>query len=318
MVRDSTLEELLRDCPNNWGKWGEKDEIGCLNYLDENQVLRGIKAVSKGKVFSLGVPIAHPNGDPVFPGRTQAIRINRRDRASYVTGKVERRYGGLESADDLIIMYLHGTTHIDALGHPWYGDKIWNGYNANETVHTVTKASIFPIAQKGIIGRGVLIDVARCKGKDHLSRGEEIKLEDLITCSEKQGIKIEKRDIILIRTGWLKLFYEKGKDEFYRDFLEPGLTYRKETVNWFKEMEIPLLGTDTLANEMTKHPETGIMLPLHAALIRNLGVIFNEIVWLEDLANDCAMDNKWDFLYVASPLKVYGGTGSPVNPLAIK
>jgi kynurenine formamidase len=83
-------------------------------------------------------------------------------------------------------------------------------------------------------------------------------------------------------------------------------------------MEIPSLGSDTVASEQTVHPESETLVPLHAALLRNLGVVFNEIDWLADLADDCAKDGQYTFLFVGAPLKVVGGAGSPVNPIVIK
>jgi kynurenine formamidase len=83
-------------------------------------------------------------------------------------------------------------------------------------------------------------------------------------------------------------------------------------------MEIPNLVTDTMANEVTMDPVHGVMLPLHNALMRNLGVAFSEIIALDSLAQDCAADGQWTFLYTAAPLKVVGGSGAPVNPIVIK
>ena len=144
-------------------------------------------------------------------------------------------------------------------------------------------------------------------------------LADLLACAQAQGTVIEKHDILLIRTGWLTVFYDQGPAVFYAEpFLEPGLTFSRELVEWFHDMEIPLLGTDTIANEVTVDPESGLILPLHSALMRNLGVIFNEILWLEDLAGACAADGQYKFFYTAAPLKVFRGTGAPVNPIAIR
>lgn len=89
-------------------------------------------------------------------------------------------------------------------------------------------------------------------------------------------------------------------------------------VEWFQQREIPNLVTDTIANEVTFEPDTGVALRLHCALMRNLGVALTEIAWLDDLADACAGDGRWSFLYVAAPLKVVGGAGAPVNPVAIR
>jgi kynurenine formamidase len=124
--------------------------------------------------------------------------------------------------------------------------------------------------------------------------------------------------VLLIRTGWLKYFYAVPNEEFYEGFVEPGLTYSRELVEWFQQKEIPNLVTDTIANEVTYDPESGVALPLHAALLRNLGLSMAEIIWLDDLADACAADGRWDFLYTAAPLKIHEATGAPVNPVVIR
>ena len=89
-------------------------------------------------------------------------------------------------------------------------------------------------------------------------------------------------------------------------------------MQWFADMEIPNLVTDTIANEVTFDPNNGVALVLHNALMRNLGVTLTEIADLEKLAEDCADDGVYEFFYAAAPLKVAQGSGSPVNPIAIK
>ncbi|GAB3618346.1 cyclase family protein [Okibacterium endophyticum] len=312
------LTELLKDAPSNWGRWGSGDEVGALNFLTQDEVRRGTAAVRSGKTFTLGVPIAHPDGDPIWPGRRTAQRFNIRDRGDFLAGHGIDYAGGLQDADDMIIMYLQGSTQYDALGHVWYGDHIWNGYPAEETAGSLHKASVFPLAQRGIVGHAVLIDMARHRGKEVLARGETFTHKDLLDAAAAQGTEIRKHDILIIRTGWIGSYYKQTEAEFYRDFLEPGLTYSPDLLHWFHEMEIPNLATDTFANEVTVDPESGVVLPLHVALMRNMGITLAEILLLDELAADCAADGQWDFLYTAGPLKVYGGTGAPVNPIAIK
>ena len=100
----------------------------------------------------------------------------------------------------------------------------------------------------------------------------------------------------------MKYWYELNDPEsFYDGFCEPGLTYSRELVEWFQQREIPNLVTDTIANEVTFDPKSGVALPLHCALMRNLGVTLTEIAWLDDLADACAADDRWSFLYVAAP-----------------
>lgn len=317
MTEAPSMEELLRDAPMNWGKWGEDDEVGSLNYLTAQEVLRGVAHVRTGSVFTLQRLIGDPKGDPVWPGRAPAERTMILDESSWDSADAPSFPGGLHYADDKIDAFLQGSTQYDALGHVWYGGKIWNGYDARTTVGGLERASVEPIAQRGVVGRGILLDLARFRGKDNLEKGETFTHEDLEACAKDQGVTIEKHDILIVRTNFLKLFFDQG-DAFYEGFCEPGLVYSPELVRWFKQLEIPNLVTDTIANEVTVDPNNGVALPLHCALMRNLGVALTEICDLEKLAASCAQDGQYTFLYTAAPLKVHRASGSPVNPVVIK
>ncbi|MCY7396793.1 MAG: cyclase family protein [Nocardioides sp.] len=311
------LTDLLKDSPSNWGKWGEDDEVGSLNYLGPEQVLAAAGLIRSGKVFTLQRLIGDPKGDPVWPGRTPAERTQILDESNWDGDDGPAFPGGLHYADDKINAFLQGSTQYDALGHVWYGGQIYNGYDARTTIGGLDKASIQPIAERGVVGRAVLLDMARFRGKDNLDPAETYTHEDLLACAEAQGVEVRKRDILIIRTNYLKLFFELG-DTFYEDFCEPGLVYSPELVQWFADMEIPNLVTDTIANEVTFDPNNGVALVLHNALMRNLGVTLTEIADLEKLAEDCAADGVYELFYAAAPLKVAQGSGSPVNPLVIK
>ncbi|CRM14920.1 Putative cyclase [Pseudomonas sp. 31 E 6] len=312
-----TMEELLGDAPSNWGRWGAEDEVGSLNYLTAQEVMRGVAHIKTGSVFTLQRMIGDPAGDPVWPGRTPAERTMVLDESSWDNDHGPCYPGGLHYADDKIDAFLQGSTQYDALGHLWYGGKIWNGYDARTTVGGLDKASVAPIGERGVVGRGVLLDMARHRGKRMLDKGETFTHRDLEACAEAQGHSIEPHDILIIRTNFLQAFYEQG-EAFYDGFCEPGLTYSQELVQWFYDKKIPNLVTDTIANEVTIDPVSGVALPLHCALMRNLGIAFTEICNLETLAESCAKDGQYTFLYVAAPLKVHRATGSPVNPVVIK
>ncbi len=316
-----TMGELLGDdTPNNWGKWGPDDEVGALNYLDAAAALKGAAEIRSGETFTLQIQMGYPEapGDPLWPGREAAKRHNVIDEGFWDRGEGKEFPGGLHYADDVATIYTQGSTQYDALGHVWYDGKIWNGYDAKETIGGMHKASVLPIAEKGIVGRGVLIDMARHRGKSHLDKAETFDHTDLEAAAAAQGVTIEPRDILLVRTGFIPYWYETTPEEFYEDFCEPGLTYSRELVEWFQRMEIPNLVTDTIANEVTFDPVSGCALPLHCSLMRNLGVTLTEIAWLDDLAEACAADGRWTFMYTAAPLKLVQGTGAPVNPVVIR
>lgn len=316
------MHELLGDAaPSNWGKWGPDDELGTLNYLDTSEVLRGVQHIKSGETFTLQIQMGRTEspGDPLWPAREGIKRQNVLDESSWDGDGAPAFPGGLHYADDTALMFLQGSTQYDALGHVWYDGKLWNGYDARTTVGKMEKASVLPIAEKGVVGRGVLIDMARHRGKVSLDKKETFDHNDLEAAAQAQGVTIEPHDILLIRTGWMNYWYElNNPKEFYDEFCEPGLTYSRELVEWFQNREIANLVTDTIANEVTNDPESGVALPLHCALMRNLGVVFTEMAWLDDLADACSADGRWSFLYTAAPLKVVNGTGAPVNPIVIR
>ena len=123
---------------------------------------------------------------------------------------------------------------------------------------------------------------------------------------------------MLVRTGYNTVFYEDGPDAYYKDMREPGIAYSKELAEWFHQMEISAFGTDTMGGEEYPPAKTTNQGPIHILLMHGMGITIEEMLWLEDLASDCSQDKQYDFLYVCSPLKFIGGTGSPINPIAIK
>jgi len=225
------LGDLLKDSPSNWGKWGADDEVGSLNYLGPEQVLAAARLVSSGKIFTLQRLIGDPKGDPVWPGRTPAERTQILDESSWDGADAPAFPGGLHYADDKISAFLQGSTQYDALGHVWYDGQLWNGYDARTTVGGLDKASVEPIAQRGVVGRGLLVDMARHRGKENLDAAETYTHDDLLACAEAQGTPIQKRDILIVRTNFLKLFFDLG-DKFYEGSLRarPGLQPRARAV----------------------------------------------------------------------------------------
>ena len=311
------LRDLLSRAPRNWGRWRGDDEVGALNYLGADELKLGLAAVRHHQSHTLGVPVAHPAGDPVFPGRWAARHYMVADKAGFAAGHWHPMPGGLEFADDYVSGFAQAGTHCDALGHMWFDDTLWNGFPAHSTNGGMTRAGIEPIARRGIAGRAVLLDMARFRGKPYLQRAETFDHEDLMECARAQGTEILPRSILLIRTGWVGALL-RGDERVGEGYWEPGLRYSDDLARWFDALQIPCLGTDTLANETTYEPKTGFMLVLHAALMRNLGIVFLEMMWLDDLARQCRDDGYHAGLLCASPVPVTGGTGGATNPVFLR
>lgn len=314
----ANLKKLLDKAPKNWRQWGQDDEIGALNYIKSEDILKAIKVVEYGKTFTLGLEMGNPNGDPSYPSSTEFSKFTVQDKSTYEVNKAVPTPGGLQFTEEVILTSTHGTTHCDALGHTWFDEKMYNGYSAKLSIDGLDKLSIKPIGEKGIVGRAVLLDIARYKKLEYLPMGYQITLEDILNTAKYQNIEIKEKDIILIRTGIFKVFYEKGSYEYFKNFNEPGLTYDLKLVKWFDKMEIPVYGTDTITNEQMVSSTHREELTLHASLSRNLGIVFIESLDLEKYSEDCEIDKKYDSLFITSPLKIKGASASPINPIVIK
>ena len=160
-----------------------------------------------------------------------------------------------------------------------------------------------PIAERGIVGRGVLLDIARFRGKPALDRAEtfDASRPDGMRPGAGRRHRAAQHPAHPHRLG--RRAGRRDSERVGEDYWEPGLTFSLDLVRWFDEMQIPCLVTDTLANETTYEPETGMMLVLHAALMRNLGIVFTEMASLDDLAADCAADRHYEGFYCASPIR---------------
>jgi len=317
----ASLESVLKGTPKNWNKWGKNDNTGALHYLDKAQTLRGIKAVQSGERFTLQIPMVHGIG-PVFPGRIPVMHYMTQDESTFYFEKKKPLDGGVKYSDDVVFMYLQGTTHTDALGHAWYGDYVYGGKPAKTTVDGHSAVDVAAIGEVGITGRAVLVDVGHFLGDKNgrLAPNSCITLKDINKVLKKQKTSVEKRDILIIRTGSMGRFYDEKDKKNWNATTEPGLCYSKELVKWIRDMEIPMIGSDNLAIEKAFHKvnDDVMGIPLHGALIRDLGVVLTELLWLEDISKSSVKDGQYTFFYAAAPLKMKGGSGSPTNPIAIK
>lgn len=314
-----SYDELVPNAPTEWGRWGPDDEIGRVNLLDDAAVrTAAATCIRSGKRFSLALPLCHPDGDPCLPGRSPAEHRMTSDEDAYVTGGQEPSPGGARFAEDSISLPCHGTTHMDALGHAYTEDKLWNGYDASTTVGGLDRADVGALARRGVVGRAVLVDLPRHEGVDHLPMGRRITVAQIQDALRHQGTELRQADVLILRTGIFRLFYEHGADAFYADFDEPGVTYEPELLDLLAAHDVVGLGTDTLCNEQWHSSTLAADFPLHVLLQRNLGITFHEALWLEDWAADCDQDGTYDAFYVAAPLNIVRGSGAPMNPIVIK
>jgi kynurenine formamidase len=306
-VRNSKFRDVGRQL-RNWGRWGSDDQKGTLNFITPEKIVAATKLVSRGAVFDLGTPFDENGPYSGAYGRVNPLHY------MIVAGNADPEPGGLQYADDFIAMPLQSMTQWDALSHVWYDDVLYNGYAASTYINErgAHKLSITEACQ-GIIGRGVLLDAPRHFGVRWLDPRQQLEPADLDAIIASQaGVAVGEGDILLIRTGYWDKFKESGDGKDYLT-ASPGITI--DCCQWLYEHRIAAVATDTSSVEYI--PPDGA-LPVHCIAIRDMGMILGEIFSLTALADDCAIDNIWEFLFIGSPLRVSRAVGSPTNPLAVK
>lgn len=294
---------------SNWGRWGEDDRVGTLNHITAERLAAAARLVKTGKLFELGLEVSSDGIQPQPGPRANPIHM------MTISG-LDKLAPGLHFADDYIIMPLQSVSQWDGLGHVGYDDFLYNGVPA-DTITTMkgsSVVSVHQIAKKGVAGRGVLLDIARLNGVDCLSRGYSIEPAELEAAEAKQGVRVGPGDILIIRTGWLRHFLIDKSAARYWDG-EPGLSLA--CADWLHDREVAAVCSDNWGIEVSDPTKPG-GLPLHCVLIRDMGMSLGEVFDLEELSEDCAVDGVWEFLFAAPPLKVVGGVGAPITPLAMK
>jgi kynurenine formamidase len=284
--------------------WGPNDEIGTLNMMTDASRLDVLKQVAGGKVYDLGVDLfvgmptcCAPFGDPTF-------QIWMTHTPARGTGKEVLSYSG-----DGVSMYTHTGTHIDTLNHFGLHGKIWNQVNADDALGvrgwTKSGADKYP----PIVARGVMIDVAKSKNVAHLPSSYSITVADLQEALRKQRTTLRPGDVVLTRTGLMTLWPDEAK---YRLADQAGLSL--EAAQWLVESQKAMvLGADNFGVESFPSKDPVNFVPVHTYLQAEQGVSLLEAMWLEELSKD----QVYEFLFIASPLKMRGATASPIRPLAI-
>jgi kynurenine formamidase len=214
-------------------------------------------------------------------------------------------------------MPLQCATQWDSLAHIFFENKMYNDRDPRKWVTSfgAEKNSITVLKDK-IVTRGVLLDIARYKGKQWLEDGEAIYVEDLNGCIAQQGVELRSGDMLLIRTGQMAAVKARGSWGNYAGGDAPGLSLT--TAEWLVEKEVAGYATDTWGTEVRPNEVPDLGQPLHRVMIPFVGMLLGEIFDLDELAEDCAADGVYECMFVAPPLTISRSVGSPCNPQAIK
>jgi kynurenine formamidase len=284
-----------------WGRWGSEDERGALNLAGPEQAKRAAGLVRTGQVISLAQPLSPKT--PVPGHRAPMQHFMGRDGGDYAAGA--KRPGGFQFAEDTLVLPLHFGTHIDALCHAWHDDQLYNGFPSSG-IRSTTGAARCAIDKLGpIVARGVLLDVCALAGAP-LPLGKAVTREMLEAAQERVRLSVQTGDVVLLRTGWLESML--ASPNYYEG--EPGIDLAAAL--WLAERGVAAVGADNFAIEAIPFPE-GQVFPVHQCLLREYGVPLIEGLALAPLAHAGASE----FLFVATPLPIVGGTASPLAPVVV-
>lgn len=302
--------EMASEC-RNWGRWGADDGIGTLNFVSDESIAAAKEEICRGQIIALAIDFG-PSGPQTTGqgGRFNPLRWMLETGTDSAARSNPHGY-----ADDVVQMCVHGATHWDGLGHVFYDGRMWNGYDMRLVSAKGVGRNAITAAKDRCAGRGVLVDVARYHGVDALPPGHAIHAADLDECLEAQQIELRAGDFLLIRTGQIGHAVRNGWGA-YAGGDAPGLAL--DTAEWLRDACVAAVATDTWGAEVRPNELTGMTQPWHRLAIPNVGLTVGEMFNLETLADACAADERYSFFLAAPPLPLEGGTGSPVNPLAIR
>jgi len=214
------------------------------------------------------------------------------------------------------MMPLQCGTQWDGLSHIFRNGKMWNGYAATEVTAAGAARNGIEQLASSLVGRGVLLDIARFKKVEYLERGYGITVDDLNGAAAAEGVEVREGDIVIVRTGEMGRCQREHNWGPYPGGDSPGMSFY--TAPWLAEKRIAAIATDTWGAEMRPNELPNSFQPLHLVMVVNMGLLVGEIWSLEALGDACAADGRYEFLFVGPPLPFTGAIGSPLNPLAIR
>lgn len=307
------------DAYRNWGRWGEDDAIGTLNFIDDAKRAAAATLVVRGRSISLSQRF-----DTDGPQKGWRRRINPVHTMTDTGTDAERGNQGfphgIGGADDYITMPLQSSTQWDGLGHIFDHGMAWNGRRAGDVV-TSDGDQVTGIEHTSdvIVSRGVLLDMGRHLSPEdgELRDGHAITADDLDSCIAAQGATsaVGRGDIVVVRTGRYSRARREGWGE-YAGGPAPGLSLT--SAGWIHRTQIAAIATDTWGFEVRPNEfDVPAFQPLHQVVIPNMGLTVGEMWNLDELADACAELGRWEFLLSAAPLPITGAVGSPINPIAL-
>ena len=284
-------------CPS---VWGADDERGAANLQSAESVLAAARLIRDGKTYELGKVL--DRAIPMSPGRRFALNIQR---TSGPNGRNQQ--GGNE--ETVFTELGQMGTQFDGLAHQQLGPYLYNCVEAEKVARRGGFTKLGVEKAGSFFARGVLLDIAALKGVDMLPDDYMITVADIEAAMTRQNVEVRKGDAVLIRTGWGRL-WTVDNARFIKG--EPGIGL--EAAEFLVKRNVMMVGSDNWAVEVRPYPDKGLFLPVHGYLLNVNGIYLIENLDLEALARDKANE----FAFIVAPLKLRGGTGSSVAPIAVR
>ena len=311
-VSKQAVDEAFKTL-SNWGRWGKDDKIGTLNHITPDDVVAAAQLIKHGKVFALGIPLGQSGPQRgLFGKRWNPIHTMLATGTDALAG----RQGGLLYADDALNMPIQSATHWDSLGHIFYHDQMYNGHHAR-SVDFERSEHARHRARQGQAGGPWRAARHRPLEEGRHAEGRRGHRQRRPRClrggAEGRDPQRRLRDRAHWADGSLQQQSEWGG---YAGGDAPGLKF--ESCYWLQEKQVAGVCSDTWGVEVRPNETKDVNQPWHWVVIPAMGLYMGEMFDLKELAEDCARDKVYEFFFCGAPLIIPGGTGSPINPQAIK
>ena len=301
----SAQVQALFDKVCNWGRWGPDDERGTLNHLTPAETKAAAALVALGRTVSLSRNFpTQPGPENPWPAHHHMV----------IAGDDPCVPGvdGLEVSTDYIGIAFHGmaSSHLDALCHVFQGGKMYGGHPATDVRSTGARRNTVMTLKDGLAGRGVLLDLPRALQVPFIEPEQLVTIDQLERTERAQNLKVGKGDVVLIRFG--RDVRRLTDDDQKVAGLDP------DVAAWLHERQVAVLGGDGVHDPIP----SGVIapdwpMPIHMVGLVAMGLHLLDNLYLEDVASACAEVERWAFLLTLAPLRIEGGTGSPLNPIAL-
>ena len=294
---DRWMQEL-----SNWGRWGKDDQLGAVNLITPAKRKAAAALVREGVTVSLARDTEKEKAED-----------NQRPFVQEMNATGANPAGGQFSVDTYSVLY-HGVahTHMDSLCHMFYEGRMYNGFPQTEVTPEGARKLAVNVFKEGIFTRGILLDFPAMKGLPYLEPGTPLYPEDLDAFERFAKLTVRPGDVVFVRTGrWAR---RAAAGPWNVGLRSAGL--HASCAPWLRKRDVAMVGSDAASDVMPSRVE-GVRQPIHQLLLVAMGTPIFDNCDLEAVSAAAVARKRWEFLLTAAPVPVKGGTGSPLNPVAV-